>query len=52
MPEELRSQLPLIRELIDSLAAPVVQVAGYEADDVIGTLSRLTPGRCSLLHCE
>jgi DNA polymerase-1 len=48
MPEELRSQLPLIRELIDSLAAPVVQVAGYEADDVIGTLSRLTPDG---VHC-
>ena len=37
-PDAFRSQLPLIREVLAALRIPVVEVEGYEADDVIATL--------------
>lgn len=40
MPEDLRSQVGRVRELIDALGIPVQQKEMFEADDVIGTLSR------------
>jgi DNA polymerase-1 len=40
MPHELRSQVVRIRQLIDTLNIPVVELPGYEADDVIGSLAR------------
>ena len=40
MPEDLRPQIQLIRELIEALNIPIVQLPGFEADDVIGTLAR------------
>jgi DNA polymerase-1 len=39
-PDEFSSQMPLIREVLDTLHIPIVEVAGYEADDVIATLVR------------
>ncbi|BDU77373.1 DNA polymerase I [Mesoterricola sediminis] len=41
MPEDLRPQVPLIKDLIQALNIPVVELAGYEADDVMGTLARM-----------
>ena len=38
MPDELRAQIPYIRRLVAALRLPVVEEAGVEADDVIGTL--------------
>ncbi len=40
MPEELAQQMPVIRELLPALGITVVEQEGYEADDIIGTLSR------------
>jgi DNA polymerase-1 len=40
MPEALVSQIPLIKEVIQAYHIPVVEMDGYEADDVIGTLAR------------
>lgn len=40
MPEDLRGQIDRVRELIDALNIPIHQKDLYEADDVIGTLSR------------
>ena len=40
MPEDLRPQIPMIRELAEALNIPIVELAGYEADDVMGTLAR------------
>ena len=40
MPEDLSVQLPMVRRLCDAMRLPVVTREGYEADDVIGTLSR------------
>jgi len=40
MPDELRDSLPRIRDLVEAFHDPVVELEGYEADDVIGTLAR------------
>jgi DNA polymerase I len=37
-PSEFSAQMPLIREVLDTLRIPIVEVPGYEADDVIATL--------------
>lgn len=42
-PDILRQQMGLVREVVDALAMPVVQLEGYEADDVLATLA--TQGR-------
>lgn len=39
-PAELKAQLSVARELVEGLHIPVVEVVGYEADDVLGTISR------------
>jgi DNA polymerase-1 len=40
MPEELRPQLPYIREVVAAYNIAALEVEGYEADDIIGTLAR------------
>ena len=40
-PDELISQLRAIRELLPALHIPVYATAGYEADDILGTVGRL-----------
>jgi DNA polymerase-1 len=40
MPDDLRSQFPKVREVVAALGIPVYEMAGYEADDVIGTITR------------
>jgi len=40
MPEDLRPQIPMIRQLVEALSIPIVELHGYEADDVMGTLAR------------
>ena len=39
MPEDIQQALPYIRRVIDGFNIPVVTKSGYEADDIIGTLS-------------
>jgi len=39
MPEELREQFPIVKELLDAMGFPRVEQAGLEADDIIGILS-------------
>jgi DNA polymerase-1 len=39
-PDELISQLGRVRELVSSFNIPIFELEGYEADDVLGTLSR------------
>ncbi len=41
MPDDLRAQDPVIRELIGLMGIPIVQLPGYEADDILGTISRM-----------
>lgn len=40
-PPELSEQFPLIRELLTAFSIPQYELAGYEADDIIGTLTRM-----------
>jgi DNA polymerase-1 len=43
-PEDISKAVPIIKELLEAWRIPVLQVDGFEADDVIGTLAkRLTP---------
>ncbi len=39
MPEDLASQLPWIRRVLEAYRIPILELAGYEADDVLGSLS-------------
>ncbi len=39
MPEDLAEQIPFIKRLITALGIPYVEIPGYEADDIIGTLA-------------
>lgn len=39
MPDDLRDQFPKVREVVKALRIPVYELAGFEADDVIGTLT-------------
>ena len=38
-PEEFHEQVPVIKELLEDMEIPVVTAEGYEADDILGTLS-------------
>ena len=40
MPEELAQQMPVIKELLGDIGIKIVQCEGYEADDILGTLSK------------
>jgi DNA polymerase-1 len=39
MPDEMRVQLPFVRRLCEAMRLPILEVKGYEADDVIGTMA-------------
>ena len=39
MPEDMRVQLPYIREIVEGFRLPVIELPGFEADDLIGTLA-------------
>ena len=41
MPEELRPQLPMLRELLSALHIQMGELEGYEADDLLGTAARM-----------
>ena len=40
MPDELRSQIPLMKELLDKMGIPRLELQGWEADDLIGTAAK------------
>ena len=40
MPDDMRPQDPLIRELIERMGITLIEKQGYEADDILGTLSK------------
>lgn len=41
MPEELREQMPLLKEVLQAMHIPIFEQEGFEADDILGTLSVL-----------
>ncbi|MEG2651298.1 MAG: DNA polymerase I, partial [Eubacterium sp.] len=40
MPEDLGSQFVLLKELLRKMEVPILELSGYEADDIIGTLAK------------
>jgi len=43
LPEELSEQIPKLKEILKEFGVPVFEKEGFEADDLIGTISALTP---------
>ena len=39
MPEELREQVPVMKEVLRAMRIPILEKPGYEADDILGTLA-------------
>lgn len=48
MPEELAQQLPVAKDLLRALGYTVLELPGYEADDILGTLAQM----CNESDCE
>ncbi len=42
MPEDMAVQIPYIKDILEKLKIPMLEKAAYEADDLIGTLARLS----------
>ena len=40
MPDELRAQMPIIKEVLNAMNIKIYEMPGYEADDILGTLSK------------
>ncbi len=52
MPDDLRPQIPMIERVLATLGVPVLGVSGYEADDVLATVARITAelgGECVIV---
>ncbi len=45
MPDDLRPQIEKVRDVLEAFSIPIYSVAGFEADDVIGTLARIAEER-------
>ncbi|HKW70364.1 MAG TPA: DNA polymerase I [Candidatus Dormibacteraeota bacterium] len=45
MPDDLRPQVEMVREVLEAFSIPIYGVEGFEADDVIGTLARIAEER-------
>ena len=39
MPEELKEQMPVIKKILMAMNVPIIELEGYEADDILGTIS-------------
>lgn len=55
MPDTLRSQIPLIQQMMDALGVPVMEIDNYEADDIMATVARQVDqrgGRCYLVTSD
>ncbi|MFH1624909.1 MAG: DNA polymerase I [Pseudomonadota bacterium] len=40
MPDDLALQIPYVKEIVDGFNVPVIELAGFEADDIIGTIAK------------
>ena len=49
MPEDLRTQIPMVRALVEALRIPTLEVEGFEADDVIASLVASMPAKSEVL---
>ena len=40
MQEELRQQVPVMKEMLEAMGVPIMRLEGYEADDLLGTVAK------------
>ena len=40
MPQELHEQVPVMKEVLTAMGVPILTKAGYEADDILGTIAK------------
>ena len=55
MPADLQPQIPVIRQFLDALGVPSLDLEGYEADDILATLARQVEeagGECFLVTSD
>ncbi len=45
MPDDLQLQVPLIRQMLEAMRIPIVELPGFEADDIIATLATAGAGQ-------
>ncbi len=46
MPEDLCTQMPILKEILMKMGISVLEMEGYEADDILGTVSRMCEENC------
>jgi len=51
-PEDLYQQIPMVKEVLKAFNVAIFEKQGFEADDVIGTLSKLAPRKQALPQME
>lgn len=44
-PEDITTNLPIIRKIIEGFGIPILEMPGYEADDIIGTIAKISATR-------
>ncbi len=49
MPEDLRPQIPLLKKVLEAMGISTFELAGFEADDIIGTLAKRYKGETVIL---
>lgn len=45
MPDELRQQVPLIKDVVNAFRITLIEKSGYEADDILGALAKQAEGQ-------
>ena len=40
MPQELRQQVPVMKDVLGAMGVPILSMEGYEADDLLGTIAK------------
>ncbi len=41
MPEELAMQMPIIKDILNAMNIKILELEGYEADDILGTIAKM-----------
>lgn len=41
MPEELAMQMPIIKDILKAMNIKILELEGYEADDILGTVAKM-----------
>ena len=52
MAEELREQVPLMKEMLKAMGVTIVEKGGYEADDILGTIAKRSEAEETGIYCS